>query len=112
MMSLPCHEASDHFSKSAEDLIKSLQQDNKNLRVELSGVQSELKDSTDELAQVVQTKGTPAENFLIASLQAARASVTALDSANQELLDALNSRQEEIMRLSTAGMNLQQLYRL
>ena len=41
-----------------------------------------------------------------ASLSSARESITSLDLANQELLEAIESAQVEISRLSTAGMEL------
>lgn len=100
------------FSKASKDLIVSLQQDNKNLREELSGKEKELFTLTKELSRISGDGGNVSEQFLIASLQAARESISSLDIANQELLDALSSRQEEIMRLSTAGMALQARYSL
>ena len=108
------HEATsgniEEFSKASKDLIVSLQQDNKNLREELSGKEKELFSMTKELSRITGDSGNVSEQFLIASLQAARESISSLDVANQELLDALSSRQEEIMRLSTAGMALQARY--
>ena len=47
---------------------------------------------------------------LSASLTSARESITGLDLANQELLEAIESAQDEISRLSTAGMDLNSKY--
>ena len=103
------HTPGDEFQKANRELITSLQHDNKSLRIELSDKERELKTITDELSRVISSNGKEqvSEQFLIASLQATRESISNLDSANQELLDALATRQEEIMRLSSAGMGLQ-----
>ena len=97
----------DEFLSSTENLISSLQQDNKNLRTELSDKEKELFSLTNELNRIIVKGGDVSDHFLIASLQSARESMSSLDTANKELLDALSSRQEEIMRLSSAGMALQ-----
>lgn len=55
-------------------------------------------------------KDQVSEQFLVASLQATRQSVTDLDAANRELLDALSDAQDEILRLSTAGKELKTKY--
>ena len=47
---------------------------------------------------------------MAASLSSARESITGLDVANQELLEGIESAQEEISRLSTAGMELNSKY--
>ena len=47
---------------------------------------------------------------MTASLSSARESITGLDVANQELLEGIESAQEEISRLSTAGMELNSKY--
>ena len=47
---------------------------------------------------------------MIASLQSTRESISSLDIANQELLQALSTSQEEIFRLSTAGISLNTLF--
>ena len=51
------------------------------------------------------------ESFLIASLNSARESISALDKANKDLIGALEDSQKEIGRLSTEGKNLQTRYR-
>jgi len=102
----------DDFQKSYKDLVLSLQNDNRMLREELSLKEKELKSMTDELSKLLSNGSSQAsEQFLIASLQSARESISGLDTANLELLEALSARQDEILRLSTAGMNLQNSFK-
>ena len=78
----------DEFSKANSALIVSLQNDNKSLREELSGKEKELHSFTVQMQKVINEKGSVSEQFLIGSLQSARESISGLDLANQELLDA------------------------
>ena len=99
------------FQNSTKKLIDTLQNDNKALRIELSGKEAELKECTDELANIINgNKANVSESYLIASLQASRKSISELDVANRELLDALQDAQDEVFRLSSAGMTLNKKY--
>ena len=102
----------DEFLESNRSLIITLQAENKTLRKELSSKEGELHKMTIELENVLKEGGNVSEQFLIGSLKSARESISSLDVANQDLLDALTARQEEIMRLSTAGISLQNRHRI
>ena len=94
----------DPFTTANQSLINSLQQDNKNLRDELTKKEEDLHLATCEIARMSDSGESASEQFLIASLTSSRKSIAGLDLANQELLEAVESAQAEVLRLSSAGM--------
>ena len=101
------------FETMPREIVNSLREENQKLREALRQEKADLEDLTDQMTEILTTEQhstKQTEDFLIATIKTGRKNHVSLENAHNNLIDAMTSRQNEIMRLCEEGMQVQSAY--